>query len=169
MGISESRDEPIQHGRLVQVTEVSQWRRAYRLLRYNCHLTHHEARAIFAEHLGGLSYHRNLLHSEYKKNKEHWSGVAEQYALTLRCDSVSQFVDHLIKTVYSEDPPLCYTLVREICAKVREWNEWGESERLIIQESIRRVLAGEKTSGLKAWTDRHLLTYLRINGVALEV
>ena len=30
-----------------------------------------------------------------------------------------------------EEPPLCYTLVREICAqRVREWNEWGEDERL---------------------------------------
>ena len=169
MGISTSRNEPIIYGRVVQVTAISQWRTAYRLLRNNCGLTHHEARAIFQEHLGGLSYHRNLLHSEYIKDKAHWMNVAEAYALTLRSEKVSQFISRLENAIKDEEPPLCYTLVREICSLVREWNEWGEPERLVIQESIRKVLAGERSSGLKAWTERHLLTYLRINGISIEV
>jgi hypothetical protein len=151
------------------MTAMSQWRTAYRLLRNNCGLTHHEARAIFAEHLGGLAFHKNLLHSEYKKDKAHWLKVAEGYALTHRREKVSDFIDALSKSIYAEDPPLCYTLVREICALVREWNEWGEPERLVIQESIRKVLAGERRAGLDKWTERHLLTYLRINGISIEV
>ena len=154
------------------MTRTSQWRTAYRLLRENCGLTHHEARAIFKTHLGGLSFHKNLLYSELKKDKEHWRDTAQSYAVMLNNDKVSVFIfllEKVIKESQVDDDPLCYTLVREICEIVRGWNRWGEDERLVIQESIRKVLAHERASGLDKWTERHLLTYLRINGVVIEV
>lgn len=170
MGTSESRNESVNNGRLVCLTQLSDWRKAYRLLRDSCGLTHHEARAIFGTHLGGLSYHRNLLYSELKRDKAEWSKVAEGYALMIRSDKVSQFISNLEKAIWGEDDdPLCYTLVREICELVRDWNDWGEDERLLIHETTQKVLKREQSSGLKAWTDRHLLTYLRINNIPLEV
>ena len=169
MGISTSRHESIHDGGLVQLTRTSQWRTAYRLLTDRCGLTHHEARSIFATHLGGLGFHKNLLYSELKKDKEHWREVAEAYALMVNNERVSVFIENLNKLVWEGEDPLCYTLVREICDLVRDWNRWGEDERLVIQESIRRVLAHERASGLEKWTERHLLTYLRVNGVCIEV
>ena len=170
MGGGESRDESIQHGRLVHMTAISQWRQAYRILRISCGLTHHEARSIFSEHLGGLSFHRNMLASELKKDKQSCSGEADAFALILRSDKVSVFVEKLNSAIWDEgEPQLYYTLVREIVQRVSEWNEWGEDERLIIHEQTRRVLNHESRRGLKEWTERHLMTYLRIRGIAIEV
>ena len=153
------------------MTAVSHWRQAYRLLRTNCGLTHHEVRAIFAAHLGGLSFHRNLLANEMRKDKDSWNVEAQSFALMLRSDKVSQFIRSLNGAIWNDDgdAELCYTLVREITALVMKWNEWGEDERLLIRESTKRLLENEKKSGLNKWTERHLLTYLRINGIAIEV
>lgn len=152
------------------MTQMSKWRRAYRLLHDNCHLTHHEIRAIFQEHLGGLSFHKNLLHSEYKKDKLRWQTEANTLALLVNKPDVETFLNSLNSVVYDGGECLLpYTLVKEVSKLVRDWNGWGESERQKIHIQTKRVLARERTSGLNAWTERHLLTYLRINGIAIEV
>lgn len=152
------------------MTAMSQWRRAYRLLYDNCHLTHHEIRAIFAEHLGGLSFHKNLLHSEYKRDRTRWQDEANTFALVCQRTDVDLFIEMLNKTIYDGgEATIPYTLVKEVCRLVKDWNGWGESERKKIQNQTRRVLSRERTSGLNKWTDRHLLTYLRVNGIHIEV
>jgi hypothetical protein len=170
MEIRQSRDESVQHERVVSMTAKSQWREAYGLLHTKCHLTHHEIRAIFQEHLGGLSYHRNMLHSEYKKDKDRWQSEANTMALLVNNPDVDAFLSAMNSVIYDGgQATVPYTLVKEVSKLVRSWNEWGESERQRINIQTKRVLARERTSGLKAWTERHLLTYLRINGIRIEV
>ena len=99
MGISQSRYESIINGGLVQLTAMSKWRRAYRLLYDNCCLTHHEIRAIFKEHLGGLAYHKNLLHTEYNKDKQRWQNEANTLALLVNKPDVDEFLSALNSVV----------------------------------------------------------------------
>jgi hypothetical protein len=152
------------------MTTMSQWREAYDLLYDKCHLTHHEIRAIFQEHLGGLSFHRNILHSRYKVDRERWQREANTMALLVNNPDVDAFLSAMNSVIYEGGQAvLTYTLVKEVSKLVRDWNDWGESERQKINIQTKRVLARERTSGLKAWTERHLLTYLRIHGIAIEV
>lgn len=152
------------------MTAMSKWRRAYRLLYDNCCLTHHEIRAIFQEHLGGLAYHKNLLHTEYNKDKQRWQNEANTLALLVNKPDVDEFLSALNSVVYEGGECLFpYTLVKEVSKLVRSWNEWGEPERQKVNIQTKRVLHRERTSGLNAWTERHLLTYLRINGITIEV
>ena len=150
------------------MTGMSQWRKAWRLLRENCHLTHHQVRAIFGEHLGGLAYHRNLIHTELKADEQSWMSEANTLALLLNNEDVEVFISALRQALWVEgEPQFSLTVVRLVEKMVREWNGWGEVERQQIKDRIlRRLTNWEKRTGLEAWTERHLLTYLHINGIA---
>lgn len=91
-------------------------------------------------------------------------------ALLVNNPDVDAFLSAMNSVIYDGgQATVPYTLVKEVSKLVRSWNEWGESERQRINIQTKRVLARERTSGLKAWTERHLLTYLRINGIRIEV
>ena len=152
------------------MTKMSDWRKAYRLLFDNCHLTHHEIRAIFQEHLGGLSFHKNLLYSEYKKDRGRWTDEANALALLTNNPDGEIFLTSLNGFIYEGGRAILpYTLVQEASKLVKDWNEWGEKERQKVNIQTKRGLQRERTSGLNAWTERHLLTYLRVNGIPIEV
>ena len=152
------------------MTKPSDYTKAWRLLRSKCHLSHYQVRAIFREHLGGLSFHRNLIQRELKREEAAWEKEAEAFALMLNSDDYEEFANRLHEAVWDgDDPQLSYVLVRLVDKRVREWNGWGELQRQHINERVLRRLARyEKRTGLRAWTDRHLLTYLHINGVHFE-
>jgi hypothetical protein len=154
------------------LTAEGHWRKAYRLLTTSCGLTHYEARAIFKEHLGGLSFHRNLLHSELKKVIQIDHAEIEAWTLLTNSEDPEQFTAALVRVVYEggDSPLIPYHVIREIIRRVRSLNpDWDESVRQKIDNSTRSILDSESRSGLNAWTERHLLTYLRINGITIEV
>ena len=172
MGEGTSRHQRLQYGRLVRLTTAGHWRKAYRLLTLSCGLTHYEARAIFKEHLGGLSFHRNLLHSELKKAIQIDHAEIEAWTLLTNTEDPDAFIASLVRIVYEGGnvPLIPYHVIREIIRRVRSLNPaWDESVRQKIDNSTRSMLDSESRSGLNAWTERHLLTYLRINGIPIEV
>lgn len=152
------------------MTRPSDYTKAWRLLRTNCGLSHYQVRAIFSEHLGGLAIHKNLAGRELRREEALWEQEAEAFALMLNDPDPTKFADRLYQAVWEGDEPqLAYVLVRLVEKRVREWNGWGEEDRQRIKERVlRRLSRYEKRTGLQAWTDRHLLTYLHINDVHFE-
>jgi len=170
MGEGSSRNEPSIYGRLVLLTATSDYRKAWRILRTDCHLTHHQVRAIFSEHYGGLALHSNLIHTELKKDEQEWAEAAEAFALMLNDPSHIKFADRLKDAIWGSfsEPQMCLTLVRRIDKTVRSWNGWGEKERNFIRSKvIRRLTNHEKRTGLEAYRERLLATYLTIRGVVI--
>lgn len=153
------------------MTAEGKWRRAYRILTTNCGLSHYAIREIFKEHLGGLSFHRNLLHTELKRLIERDEEEINGWVGLLNNPDPEVFIASLMRVVYGEgyEPDLPYHVVREIVKRVRSLNEWDEKIRRRIDDRTRRILSWESRSGLTAWNDRLLLTYLRIRGVSIEV
>lgn len=170
MGEGSSRNEPSIHGRLVLLTATSEYRKAWRILRTDCHLTHHQVRAIFGEHHGGLAIHANLIHTELKKDEAEWAEAAEAFSLMLNNTDHRVFADRLKDSIWGSfsEPQMCLTLVRRIEKTVREWNGWGEVERNHLRSKVlRRLENHEKRTGLSAWENRLLATYLTIRGVVI--
>jgi len=152
------------------LTATSEYRKAWRILRTDCHLTHHQVRAIFGEHHGGLALHQNLIHTELKKDEHEWNEAAEAFALMLNHTNHTIFADRLKDAIWGSftEPQMCLTLVRRIEKTVRNWNEWGETERNHIRSKVLRRLSNHETrTGLEAWRERLLATYLTIRGVAI--
>ena len=180
MGIGNRWNESNKHGRLVLIrvgilhqdmSQASVWRTAWRLLRDKCGLSHYQTRAIFSEHLGGLSFHRNLVHTELKADESHYEEQAVVWALMLNNRDHEIFISRLKDIVWEEGEPILeLTLVRLIDKQVREWNDWGEDVRQQIKDKVLRKLSKyESRTGLEAWTERHLQTYLAINGCDTQV
>lgn len=170
MGEGSSRNESSLHGGLVFLTATSEYRKAWRILRTDCHLTHHEVRSIFSEHHGGLALHQNLIHSELKKDEQEWAEAAEAFSLMLNHTDHTIFADRLKNAIWgsSTEPQMCLTLVRRIEKTVRNWNQWGEKERNFLRSKVLRRLSNhEARSGLTAWRERLLATYLTIRGVVI--
>tara|TARA_R110000803_G_scaffold107958_6_gene176181 strand:- start:3477 stop:3941 length:465 start_codon:yes stop_codon:yes gene_type:complete len=154
------------------LTKVSETRKAWRILRDDCHMTHHQVRAVFNEHFGGLALHKNLIYSELKKDELFWAEAAETYSLMLNNTNAETFSDRLRDAIWNpaeDSPHMTLTLARRIDKTVREWNpDWGESERNLIRaKAIRRLENHERKSGLEAWSERMMQTYLSIRGVAI--
>ena len=153
------------------MTKVSETRKAWRILRDDCHMTHHQVRACFDEHLGGLALHKNLIHSELKKDEEFWSESAQAYSLLLNSTDAGVFCARLSDAIWNpadDSPHMTLTLARRIDKTVRSWNTWGEKERNMIRaKGLRRLENHERRTGLLIWSERMIVTYLSIRGIVI--
>ena len=144
MGIGNRWNESNKHGRLVLIrvgilhqdmSQASDLRTAWRLLRDKCGLSHYQTRAIFSEHLGGLSFHRNLVHTELKADESHYEEQAVVWGFDVEQSRPWNLHQHTKDIVWEEGEPILeLTLVRLIDKQVREWNDWGEDVRQQIKD-----------------------------------
>ncbi len=107
------------------------------------------------------------MHEGQRQDTAAWESEAARFALALNTHDPELFIARLRAAIWEDgEPVLCYTLVRMIERTVRTWHGWDERTRQAIKDRVlRRLSRHEKRSGLAAWTDRHLHTYLQIRGL----
>ena len=152
----------------VKPTEPTRRTQAYRILRDDCGLTHHQARHLIHIHLRHLGAWSNIMWRENKREKRKWIDHSNGIALLSMREDPRDAGRAILNACWKEQigepelPFICASMAAEVVKNTRQFTD---KERRVMWSVIEKLLRHEEREAEILWDERMLLSYLRIRKV----